>query len=65
MQIIETHLDNPDFDVDRLSAEVGMSRSVLYKKLKALTDMSVNDFIKSIRLQKSDNAVAAEKINDL
>lgn len=53
IQIVEIHLDHPDFDVQALSTEVGMSVSVLYKKLKALTDMSVNDFVKSIRLKKA------------
>ena len=62
MQIIESHMDNPAFDVDRLAAEVGMSRSVLYKKLKALTDMSVNDFVKSIRLQKATQLLQQKKL---
>ncbi|MEZ0483627.1 hybrid sensor histidine kinase/response regulator transcription factor [Fibrella aquatica] len=53
MQIIEQHMDDSDFDVDSLAVEVGMSRSVLYKKLKALTGMSVNDFVKSTRLKKA------------
>lgn len=53
VQIIEEHLDDPGFGVDTLSVKVTMSQSVLYKKLRALTDMSVNDFIKSIRLKKA------------
>ncbi|MBZ4188311.1 hybrid sensor histidine kinase/response regulator transcription factor [Niabella beijingensis] len=53
VQIIEEHLDDPDFGVDPLSVKIAMSQSVLYKKLRALTDMSVNDFIKSIRLKKA------------
>ncbi|MBO9596116.1 MAG: response regulator [Niabella sp.] len=53
VHIIEEHLDNPDFGVDVLSVKIAMSQSVLYKKLRALTDMSVNDFIKSIRLKKA------------
>ena len=53
MQILEQHVANPEFDVNQLITEVGMSRSVLYRKLKALTDRSVNDFIKSFRLQKA------------
>ncbi|WP_026309696.1 two-component regulator propeller domain-containing protein [Niabella aurantiaca] len=51
--IIEEHLDDPEFGVDALSVKIAMSQSVLYKKLRALTDMSVNDFIKSIRLKKA------------
>ncbi|MGJ7033549.1 hybrid sensor histidine kinase/response regulator transcription factor [Niabella hirudinis] len=53
VDIIEKHLDDPAFSVDALSVKIAMSQSVLYKKLRALTDMSVNDFIKSIRLKKA------------
>ncbi|MFT4032597.1 MAG: two-component regulator propeller domain-containing protein [Siphonobacter sp.] len=51
--ITERHLDHPGFGVTMLATEVAMSAPVLYKKLKALTDLSVNDFIKSIRLKKA------------
>lgn len=51
--IIESHMEQEDFGVDLMSEKIGMSQSVLYKKLKALTDLSVNDFAKSIRLKKA------------
>ncbi|MFT3822289.1 MAG: two-component regulator propeller domain-containing protein [Chitinophagaceae bacterium] len=51
--LVEEHMDNPDFGVAMVSEQVNMSQPVLYKKLKALTDMSVHDFIKSIRLKKA------------
>jgi len=50
---IEKKMANEDFVIPELAAEVGMSQPVLYKKIKALTDLSVNDFIKSIRLKKA------------
>lgn len=50
---IETHMEEADFGVDMLAEKIGMSQSVLYKKLKALTNMSVNDFSKSIRLKRA------------
>ncbi|RYE26788.1 MAG: hybrid sensor histidine kinase/response regulator [Sphingobacteriaceae bacterium] len=53
MSIIEENIANENFGVPFLSTEIGMSQPVLYKKLKALTDLSVNDFIKSIRLKKA------------
>lgn len=53
IQITEQHMSNPEFGVDMLTVEVGMSAPVLYKKLKALTNMSVNDFTKSIRMKKA------------
>lgn len=51
--IIEDRITDPEFDVPTLATEIGMSQPVLYKKIRALTDLSVNDFIKSIRLKKA------------
>ncbi|QIP15836.1 response regulator [Spirosoma aureum] len=53
VRITENHLDDPAFGVSQLATQIGMSAPVLYKKLRALTDMSVNDFVKSIRLKKA------------
>lgn len=53
MAIIERHLDDPEFDVGKIVQEVGMSKTVLYKKVQALTSLSVADLIKSIRLKKA------------
>ncbi|WP_443944417.1 two-component regulator propeller domain-containing protein [Pedobacter sp. AW1-32] len=51
--IIEAHLSDLNFDVAKLAMDVGMSQPVLYKKIRALTDLSVNDFMKSIRLKSA------------
>lgn len=53
IQLVDEHMDDPEFGVDMLARKVAMSQPVLYKKLKALTNMSVNDFIKSLRLKKA------------
>ncbi|AYB35256.1 hybrid sensor histidine kinase/response regulator transcription factor [Chryseolinea soli] len=53
MAIIESKMDNPEFDVDALVIEIGMSRSVLYKKVQTLTSYSVADLIKEMRLKKA------------
>ncbi|MCH5718893.1 DNA-binding response regulator [Niabella hibiscisoli] len=53
LQIIESRLDEPEFNVAVLAQKVAMSVPVLYKKMKAVTNMSVNDFIKSVKLQKA------------
>ncbi|KIA91775.1 hypothetical protein OC25_20085 [Pedobacter kyungheensis] len=49
--IIEENLANADFDIAALTLEIGMSKSVLYKKFSALTDLSLNEFIKTQRLK--------------
>ncbi|MCE7044510.1 hybrid sensor histidine kinase/response regulator transcription factor [Dyadobacter sp. CY312] len=53
MLITEDLMDNPEFGVAMLAEKIGMSQSVIYKKLKAITGMSVIDFLKSIRLKKA------------
>ncbi|MDP5201240.1 hybrid sensor histidine kinase/response regulator transcription factor [Flavobacterium sp. DG2-3] len=57
-QIIENNLDNTDFDVNDLVNEIGMSRTVLYKKVQSLTDQSVAGFIKNMRLKKAASLLA-------
>jgi len=51
--IIELHIPETDFSVDKFSREIGMSRSNLYLKLKAITGESATDFIKRIRFKKA------------
>ena len=53
VSLIEVNLVNEDFSVNILAAEIGMSTPVLYKKIKALTGMTVNNFIKSVRLKRA------------
>jgi ligand-binding sensor domain-containing protein/signal transduction histidine kinase/CheY-like chemotaxis protein/AraC-like DNA-binding protein len=53
MLIIENNFSVDDFNVNILAAEVGMSTPILYKKIKALTGMTVNNFIKSVRLKRA------------
>lgn len=53
ISIIELHLSDVEFSVDRFSREIGMSRSNLYLKLRAITGESVKDFVKRIRFKKA------------
>lgn len=49
MDIMERHLDDVDFTTDEFAREMGMSRSSLHAKMKALTGESTNDFIRKVR----------------
>lgn len=51
--IVEKHLSDSDFSIDKFSKEIGMSRSNLYVKFKAITGESATDFIKRIRFTKA------------
>lgn len=50
--IIEEHLEDTDFNVNTFASEMGMARTNLFTKLKAITGQTPNDFILTIRLKK-------------
>lgn len=51
--IVMQHIDDLEFDVDKFSKEIGMSYTVLNKKLKAVTGHHITRFIRCIRLKKA------------
>ncbi len=51
--IVEKHLDNPDFTIQTFSREIGMSHPSLYKKVKAISGLTINVFIRYLRLRKA------------
>src|SRR5690606_6994921 len=53
IKLVEENIANPDFSVENLSHELGMSRVHLYKKLLSLTGKSPIEFIRTIRLQRA------------
>ncbi|WP_229676686.1 two-component regulator propeller domain-containing protein [Pedobacter psychrotolerans] len=50
-QIIEARIADPRLSVEDLGREVGLSRSSLYKKIKAKTGHVPNEFVRIIRLK--------------
>lgn len=51
LKCVEAHVSSPDFSVDHLGRELGISRAYLYKKIRALTGKAPLEFIRTIRLQ--------------
>ncbi|GAB4025501.1 hybrid sensor histidine kinase/response regulator transcription factor [Spirosoma gilvum] len=51
--LLEKHLDDSQFGVNELAYEVGMSRRTLARKLMAITNLSINDFMRQFRLLRA------------
>jgi AraC-like DNA-binding protein len=51
--IIHAHLDEVELDVDELAKAMNMSRATLYRKVKSISELTPNDFIRLIRLKKA------------
>ncbi len=53
IRIVETNISDPSFDVNALCDTFNMSQTRLYRKLKALTGMTIKEFIQGLRLRKA------------
>jgi ligand-binding sensor domain-containing protein/signal transduction histidine kinase/DNA-binding response OmpR family regulator len=51
--IVEEHMSDEKFNADILSEKIGMSRMQLYRKLRGLTNQTVHEFIRNIRLKRA------------
>ena len=56
-KIIIENISDTNLDIPFVCKEIGMSRASLYKKLKALTDMSCNEYINKIRVERATNLI--------
>ncbi|MEO0724928.1 MAG: tetratricopeptide repeat protein [Bacteroidota bacterium] len=55
---IEEHLSEAELNMERISKDLGMSRTQVFRKLKALTGQSPTLFIRSYRLKKGKELLA-------
>ena len=60
LAVVERYLSDPEFDVERLGREVGLSRSQLHRKIRALTNQPPTLLIRSIRLQRAAELLRQE-----
>lgn len=62
METIEQHISDDKFNAEALSQKVGISRMQLYRKLRGLTDQTVHEFIRSIRLKRAVQLLEARRM---
>ena len=52
-EIINEHIGNPDLDVNMIADLMHLSRPTLYRKIRAISDLTPNELIKISRLKKA------------
>ena len=62
MLVIEGRITDQKFSINDLAEEIGMSRSVLFRKVKALTGEAIVDLIISVRLKKAAILLKQKKL---
>lgn len=53
IQTVENHLQNTEFNIQVLANELGISKSSLNNKVKSISGLSTNNFIRFLRLRKA------------
>ena len=53
IKIVEQHIDDAQFSVEVFCKKIGMSHPALYKKIKAVSGLTVNVFIRYLRLRNA------------
>ena len=57
LHFINENISEPELTVELLSSKIFLSRSQLYRKIKTLTGVSVNEFIRNVRLEKAKQLI--------
>lgn len=63
IRIVEENMDNSEFSVEELSAQIGISRSSLYKKLMSITGKSPLEFIRILRLKRGKQLLEKSQLS--
>ncbi len=63
MDTIDDNIEDVDFDVEKLSQILGVSKSTLYTLVKTLTSKSIGGLIRSVRLKKAAQLLASSDLN--
>jgi signal transduction histidine kinase/ligand-binding sensor domain-containing protein/DNA-binding response OmpR family regulator len=61
--LMEKNMDNGNLVVDDLVADMGVSRSVFFKKLKTLTGLAPIEFIKEMRVKRAAQLMTSGQFN--
>ncbi|MET4082737.1 signal transduction histidine kinase/DNA-binding response OmpR family regulator/ligand-binding sensor domain-containing protein [Pedobacter sp. UYP30] len=62
VDLIEENIQQQDLDVDFLCSHLFISRTKLYQKIKSISDQSVGEFIRTVRLKRAIQLMTHEDI---
>ena len=63
MRFVNAHMSDPDYNVDALASDVGISRSQLHRKMKEITGVSSGKFLRNLRMEQAARLLREGKVN--
>jgi signal transduction histidine kinase/CheY-like chemotaxis protein/ligand-binding sensor domain-containing protein len=62
-KVIMERISDPDFDVLYICDKMNLGRTNLYQKVKTVTDITLGDFIKNVRLKKAVEIMLSKDVS--
>ncbi|RTE52792.1 hybrid sensor histidine kinase/response regulator [Arenibacter aquaticus] len=63
LNFINKNIDDPDLSVEALASHLNLSRSQFYRKIKALTNQTANEFLRNIRIERAKQIIEMGNTN--
>ncbi len=63
IEVVEQNIDDTELDIETFSKQMAVSRMQMYRKLSALTGMTIKEFIRDIRLKRAAQLLDQKKLN--
>ncbi len=63
IMVVEENISNEFFDIPMFCEELGVSRTMLFAKIKAWTEMTPNEFIQSMRMKRAAQLLEQNKLS--
>jgi len=62
-QVLESNLDDDEFSINQLCRELAISHTQLYRKFKSVSNKTIAEYFKSIRLNKAKSLLSSTSMN--
>ncbi|PCH71369.1 MAG: hypothetical protein COC06_01670 [Bacteroidales bacterium] len=63
IQVVEKAINDSEFGIEAFCANMDVNQAQLYRKLKTLTGLSINEFIRNLRLKKGAELLLKGEMN--
>ncbi|MFT2008191.1 two-component regulator propeller domain-containing protein [Pontibacter sp. 13R65] len=60
---ILSHIESEETDVESIAQALGMSRTSLFRKIKAITGQNINEFIRAVKIKKASELISESGYN--
>ena len=63
MRSVNAHMSDPEYNVDVLATDVGLSRAQLHRKMKEITGIATGRFLRNLRMEQAARLLREGKVN--